>query len=104
MDLLKITAKKMKKRRLIFSLSFITIGLSKLWVSVITGTSKFLVSPLVESLKHKMTLNPENSVDLAIDYISIEDSVEKALNPKETVPKNPEFFLKKRSHLELILD
>lgn len=96
MDLLKITAKKMKKRRLIFSLSFITIGLSKLWVSIITGTSKFLVSPLVESLKHKMTLNPENSVDLAIDYISIEDSVEKALNPKETVPKNPEFFPKKR--------
>jgi len=60
MDLLKITAKKMNKRRLIFSLSFITIGLSKLWVSLITGTSKFLVSPLVESLKHKMTLNPEN--------------------------------------------
>jgi len=43
-----------------------------------------------------MTLNPENSVDLAIDYISIEDSVEKALYPKETVPKNPEFFPKKR--------
>ena len=43
-----------------------------------------------------MTLNPENSVDLAIDYISIEDSVEKALNPKETVPKNPDFFPKKR--------
>ena len=69
MDLLKITAKKMNKRRLIFSLSFITIGLSKLWVSLITGTSKFLVSPLVESLKHKMTLNPENIVDLPIQVI-----------------------------------
>ncbi len=96
MDLLKITAKKMKKRRLIFSLSFITIGLSKLWVSVITGTSKFLVSPLVESLKHKMTLNPENSINLPINYISVEDSVEKALYPKEKVPENPEFFPRKR--------
>ena len=96
MDLLKITAKKMKKRRLIFSLSFITIGLSKLWVSVITGTSKFLVSPLVESLKHKMTLNPENSVNLPINYISVEDSVEKALYPEEKVPENPEFFPRKR--------
>lgn len=96
MDLLKITAKKMKKRRLIFSLSFITIGLSKLWVSVITGTSKFLVSPLVESLKHKMTLNPENSVNLPINYISVEDSVEKALYPDEKVPENPEFLPRKR--------
>ena len=99
MDLLKITAKKMKKRRLIFSLSFITIGLSKLWVSVITGTSKFLVSPLVESLKHKMTLNPENSVNLPINYISVEDSVEKALYPEEKVPENPEFFLEKEKRI-----
>ena len=95
MDLLKITAKKMNKKRLIFSLSFITIGLSKLWVSLITGTSKFLVSPLVESLKHKMTLNPENMVNLPINYISVEDSVEKALYPKDKVPKNPEFYPRK---------
>ena len=95
MDLLKITAKKMNKKRLIFSLSFITIGLSKLWVSLITGTSKFLVSPLVESLKHKMTLNPENMVNLPVNYISVEDSVEKALYPKDKVPTNPEFFPRK---------
>ena len=61
MDLLKITAKKMNKKRLIFSLSFITVGLSKLWVSVITGTNKSLVSPLIESLKHTMTLNTDNT-------------------------------------------
>ena len=95
MDLLKITAKKMNKKRLIFSLSFITIGLSKLWVSLITGTSKFLVSPLVESLKHKMTLNPENMVNLSVDYISVEDSVEKALYPKDKVPTNPVFYPRK---------
>jgi hypothetical protein len=92
MDLLKITAKKMNKKRLIFSLSFITVGLSKLWVSVITGTSKFLVSPLIESLKHTMTINPENMVSCEINYISLEDSVEKALNPKDKIPENPEFI------------
>ena len=86
----------MNKKRLIFSLSFITIGLSKLWVSLITGTSKFLVSPLVESLKHKMTLNPENIVDLPINYTSVEDSVDKALFPKGKIPKNPEFFPRKK--------
>ena len=92
MDLLKITAKKMNKKRLIFSLSFITVGLSKLWVSVITGTSKFLVSPLIESLKHTMTLNIENKIELEIDYISVENSVEKALNTKDKIPENPEFI------------
>ena len=90
-----LLAKKMNKKRLIFSLSFITIGLSKLWVSLITGTSKFLVSPLVESLKHKMTLNPENMVNLSVDYISVEDSVEKALYPKDKVPTNPVFYPRK---------
>ena len=66
-------------------MTFITIGLSKLWVSLITGTSKFLVSPLVESLKHKMTLNPGNSIDININYISVEDSEDK-------IPENPEFI------------
>ena len=99
MDLLNITAKKMNKKRLIFSLSFITVGLSKLWVSLITSTSKFLVSPLIESLKHKMTINPENSIDFNINYISVEDSVEKALNSKEKIPINPEFVnLKKEKN------
>ena len=99
MDLLNITAKKMNKKRLIFSLSFITVGLSKLWVSLITSTSKFLVSPLIESLKHKMTINPENSIDFNINYISVEDSVEKALNSKEKIPINPEFInLKKEKN------
>lgn len=99
MDLLNITAKKMNKKRLIFSLSFITVGLSKLWVSLITSTSKFLVSPLIESLKHKMTINPENSIGFNINYISVEDSVEKALNSKEKIPINPEFVnLKKEKN------
>ena len=92
MDLLKITAKKMNKKRLIFSLSFITVGLSKLWVSVITGTNKSLVSPLIESLKHTMTLNTDNKIDLELNYISVEDSVEKALNTKNKIPENPEFI------------
>ena len=89
----------MKKRRLIFSLSFITIGLSKLWVSVITGTSKFLVSPLVESLKHKMTLNPENSVNLPINYISVEDSVEKHSILRKKFQKILNFFLEKEKRI-----
>ena len=94
MDLLKITAKKMNKKRLIFSFSFITIGLSKLWLSLITGTSKNLTSPLVDSLKHTMTLNNENEFHLNKNFIGLEKSIEYALKPTESVPKNPIFTKK----------
>ena len=91
MDLLKITAKKMRKKRLIFSFSYVTVGLSKMWVSLITGSSKNFISPLVESLKHKMTLSEANKFELNKSFISIEKSVENALNPKVELPKNPKF-------------
>ena len=94
MDLLKITAKKMNKKRLIFSFSLITIGLSKLWLSLITGTSKNLTSPLVESLKHTMTLNNENEFHLNKNFIGLEKSIEYALKPIDSIPKNPIFTKK----------
>tara|TARA_B100000963_G_scaffold251964_1_gene220715 strand:+ start:386 stop:1771 length:1386 start_codon:yes stop_codon:yes gene_type:complete len=94
MDLLKITAKKMNKKRLIFSFSLITIGLSKLWLSLITGTSKNLTSPLVESLKHTMTLNNENEFHLNKNFIGLEKSIEYALKPTDSIPKNPIFTKK----------
>jgi len=94
MDLLKITAKKMNKKRLIFSFSLITIGLSKLWLSLITGTSKNLTSPLVESLKHTMTLNNEKEFHLNKNFIGLEKSIEYALKPTDSVPKNPIFTKK----------
>ena len=91
MELLKMTAKKMKKKRIIFSFSYITIGLSKLWVSLITGSSQNFISPLVESLKHKMTLSEENKFELNNSFMTLNESIEKALDPNEELPKNPKF-------------
>lgn len=91
MDLLKLTAKKMHKKRFIFSFSFITVGLSKLWVSLVTGTSQNFVSPLVESLKHKMTLSESNKFKLNNSFMSIDESLEKAIRPNIELPQNPKF-------------
>ena len=91
MDLLKLTAKKMNKKRFIFSFSFITVGLSKLWVSLVTGTSQNFISPLVESLKHKMTLSESNRFKLNNSFMSIDESLEKAIRPNFTLPQNPKF-------------
>ncbi|MBU6153740.1 MAG: NAD(P)H-binding protein [Bdellovibrionales bacterium] len=53
-NLILLTAKAMGLSRRIFSFNLVPIGLSRLWVSLITGSSKDLVYPLVLSLKHRM--------------------------------------------------
>ena len=89
MDLLKLTSTIMNKKRIIFSVPIITVGISKFWVSIFTGSSLNFVSPLVESLKHKML--PDNSFNdkFSINRIKIEDSIKNAL--KNNPPVLPSF-------------
>ena len=49
MDVLKITAKEMKERDGFFY-PFFSLGMSKLWVGVFSGSNSKFVSPLIESL------------------------------------------------------
>ena len=53
-DLMKTLADEMGKKRRFFSVPFLSPGLSRLWVQLITGGSRNLVLPLVQSLKHEM--------------------------------------------------
>jgi hypothetical protein len=54
-----------------------------------------LVSPLVESLKHTLTVSPELAFkEKEISYLSYEESVDEALNSKES-PEMPTFYEKK---------
>ena len=91
MDLLIKTSKLMKKNRLIFSIPLFTVGLSKLWVGLFTGSSMNFISPLVESLKHKMIPDNKYSELFKIKFSSIEESIKKGLSkdfPKPPVFKN----------------
>lgn len=54
-DLMELTAEVMGKKRHFIPVSFYSPKLSLLWVRLITGSSRELVIPLVESLKHNMT-------------------------------------------------
>jgi uncharacterized protein YbjT (DUF2867 family) len=58
-DLMKLLSQTMGKQRLFFSVPFFSPGLSRLWVQLITGGSRNLVSPLVESLRHEMVTRDE---------------------------------------------
>ena len=82
----------MGKRRWIFSVPFFSLGMSKLWVGLFSGSSTDFVSPLIESLKHEMTLNPDHSLNQK-NSISINKSIEKALHEEKTIPTLPLFSL-----------
>jgi len=88
MNLLEITARKLGKKRLIFSIPFFTLGFSKLWVSLFSDSSTTFVGPLIESLKHNMTIDAEKNPFGDIQYRSIEDSIADALkNSAPILPK-----------------
>ena len=92
MQILKTTADVMGKKRWIFSVPFFSLGMSKLWVGLFSGSSTDFVSPLIESLKHEMTLTPDHRINQK-DNISIYDSIKKALHGEQTIPTLPPFLL-----------
>ena len=54
MEMMNLTARQVGLKRLFLSVPFFTPTLSRLWVSLITNSSKDLVYPLIESLEHPM--------------------------------------------------
>jgi hypothetical protein len=89
------TASAMGKKRLVFSVPVFSLGLSKFWVGFFGNSPSELVSPLVESLKHQLTVNPKLAFDQKpMDYLSYEEAVKEAW----TLPKNqrPRFFTRKK--------
>lgn len=88
MDLLKITARQLGKKRLIFSIPFFTLGFSKLWVGLFSNSSTTFVGPLIESLKHDMTIDSSKNPFADISYEPIEKSIANALNKRApSLPK-----------------
>lgn len=91
-NMLERTAIAMGKKRLVFSVPVFSLGLSKLWVGIFGDSPPQLVSPLVESLKHTLTVSPELAFkEKAIDYQSFEKACEIALTETD-YPKMPSFI------------
>ncbi|RPG63934.1 MAG: NAD-dependent epimerase/dehydratase family protein [Flavobacteriaceae bacterium TMED42] len=95
MNLLQKTSKIMHKRRLIFSMPFFTVGLSKWWVSIFGDSNINFVSPLVESLKHRMIPSKKHDDLYHIDFTPVDNSIKRALTHKP--PALPTFH---QSHAE----
>lgn len=94
-NMMERTAKVMGKRRLVFSVPVFSLGFSKFWVGFFGNSPAELVSPLVESLKHQLTVNPELAFnEKPIQYLGYEEAVKDALET-DYRPKMPSFFKKK---------
>lgn len=57
------TAEVMGRNPRLFDLPFMTINLSRLWVTLITDTPKETAYPLIESLQHPMVAQEENKLE-----------------------------------------
>ncbi len=55
-QMMATTARVLGKRRMMVPVPLVTPALSELWVSTVTGYSRALVAPLVESLRHPMVV------------------------------------------------
>lgn len=85
-ELIKKASKLIKMQRAVIVLSVIPIGLSRFWVSLITGVPRDLVYPLVLSLKHEMIASPEHDYPYKNEdiLVSIEESLKKAMEYQVT--------------------
>jgi uncharacterized protein YbjT (DUF2867 family) len=94
-DMLARTAKVMGKKRIIFSVPVFSLGFSKFWVGLFGNTPPQLVSPLVESLKHTLVVNPIHAFkEKEMDYLGYDDAVKVALSTTDR-PNLPRFKYKK---------
>ncbi|BBM87940.1 NAD(P)H-binding protein [Candidatus Uabimicrobium amorphum] len=85
--LLKLMAKALGKRRLLITVPLFTAKLSTLWVSLVTGTSRKLVAPLIQSLRHDMVAKDHPlKQELKLPQIPFEKSVREAIDlaPKKS--------------------
>ena len=75
-EMMQTTARTMNRKRIMFSVPIIPISFSKRWVSTFSGVSIDLVGPLVDSLKHDLTVHPNALQTKLIDHC---ESFEKSL-------------------------
>ena len=56
-EMMKTTAQVLGRKRPMLPVPFVSPALSELWVSIVTGSSRSLVRPLIESLRHPMVVS-----------------------------------------------
>jgi nucleoside-diphosphate-sugar epimerase len=83
-------ADAMGRRRVTVPFPANGFALSRLWVSLISGVSRQLVDPLLESLRHSLRAQPNRLNTLLQEgAVPFEESVRRAMNPGGAPSPNP---------------
>jgi uncharacterized protein YbjT (DUF2867 family) len=98
-EMMQRTAAVLGVKRPMLDVPLFTPGLSTLWVSLITGAPLALVGPLVQSLRHAMTVR-ENALQrwLREDALGFEDALRAAIQEKRPKPRLVERARERRPH------
>lgn len=97
-ELMKRTAAKLGKRRLILAVPFVPNRLSVWGIRMVTNAHRELVSPLVESLRHAMLAHSPTLQERAgIPSQSFDDALDEALLDEET-SRQADQHLSRRDH------
>lgn len=89
-DMMRRTAQVLGRKIPMFAVPFVTPGLSKGWVSLVTGTPLALVGPLVESLRHDV-LPDDNPMQARLlpEAVPFETALKDAIDDRGRPHENP---------------
>lgn len=97
-EMMRRTAELMGVRRYMLDAPVFSSRLSTAWVSAFTGAPYELVSPLVESLEHRMVAGDNRLVEMSgIEMTTFEESMRAAIEHEAQKRSNPVAFDKKGS-------
>ena len=83
-EMMAMTARALGKRRWFIPSRFLSPGLSRLWVSLITRAPRALVAPLIQSLTHEMVAGDSTLADTAgLQRTTMQEAIELAVSSSE---------------------
>ncbi len=95
-EMLSRTAKALGRKRFFLNVPFFSARLSKLWVTLLGGASRYLVGPLVDSLRHPMVASP-NPLQSIVEKGSIpfDTALKASINRQGQTAPNPRDHIRK---------
>ena len=92
-EMIHETALILRKKRHLLTVPFFSIGLSRLWLRLVTGAPRDLVYPLIESLSESMLVRPEYAWPLTgWRFQSFKEAAAEALPPMLSGAEAPHAF------------
>lgn len=94
-DLMQILATKLKRKAVFLKVPFNFMWFSRYWVRLLSGASKELVYPLLESLKTPMSMNLNRTLLNPKEFQSYEDTLDELIDGASEVKYTPSRFTRK---------